>query len=369
MIGAGIAGLSAALALDRRGVPNLVVERGAVASGASGRNAGFLMRGAADNYAAAVRDWAREQARLLWRWTEENLRLLRNLGIERLPTTRRVPSCLLALDEEEESELKESFSLLRDDGFRVEWIEGGEDSIWHSGRARCGLVNPDDAACNPHDVLTMLAGLLRTPPREHQEVAAIEAHGDGLRLILADADVHCARAIVCTNAYAPLLLPALDGFLEPKRAQMLVFESAGRRLDCSYYANHGYDYFRQPSPETIVMGGRRNLHAEQEVGYEDRTTPEVQGALESLARELFGEPIRVMARWSGVMGFSPDGLPLIGPVDREGRLWLCSACTGHGMSLSCRAAEQAVACMIDGVDSPFPLTRFDAFTALVLEKR
>ncbi len=366
VIGAGIAGVSTALALDGRGISNLVIERGAVASGASGRNAGFLMRGAADNYAAAVADWGRERARLIWRWSEENLHRLREFGIDRLTTTRRVPSCLLALDDEEEEELKNSVALLREDGFRVEWISRGEDAAWKSGRARGGLVNPDDGACNPHDVLTMLAGMLRTAPLLHEEVAGIERTRNGLRLVLPEADVYCSRAILCTNAYSPVLLPGLDGMIDPKRAQMLAFESAGRRLDHSYYANHGYDYFRQPSPETFVIGGRRSYFSEVEVGYDDRTTVEVQGALESLARGLFGDPVRVTARWSGVMGFSPDGLPLIGPVDDDRRLWLCSACTGHGMSLSCRAADQAVRCMIDGVESPFPLTRIEGFSGVDL---
>ena len=35
------------------------------------------MRGAADNYAAAIRDWGHERARTIWRWTEENLLALR----------------------------------------------------------------------------------------------------------------------------------------------------------------------------------------------------------------------------------------------------------------------------------------------------
>ena len=111
--------MSAAMALSRRGLRTAVVERGAVGSGASTRNAGFLMRGAAENYEAAIGLYGRELARLVWRWTEENLAGLRAEGIGALPSYRAVPSCLLALEEEELAELTRSQDLMREDGFRV----------------------------------------------------------------------------------------------------------------------------------------------------------------------------------------------------------------------------------------------------------
>jgi gamma-glutamylputrescine oxidase len=50
VIGAGVAGLSCALALARRGVDTVVLERATVAGGASGRNGGFLLAGVAPFY-------------------------------------------------------------------------------------------------------------------------------------------------------------------------------------------------------------------------------------------------------------------------------------------------------------------------------
>src|SRR4051812_27939179 len=123
VVGAGIAGVSAALVLQRRGLDVVVLDRQTVASGASSRAAGFLMRGAAENYALAVDHYGRELARTLWRWTEENLEGLRGEGVESLPSYRRIPSCLVATGPEELAELKRSVTLLREDGFAVEWIE------------------------------------------------------------------------------------------------------------------------------------------------------------------------------------------------------------------------------------------------------
>ena len=50
VIGAGVAGLSCALALARHGIETVVLERSTVAAGASGRNGGFLLAGPAAFY-------------------------------------------------------------------------------------------------------------------------------------------------------------------------------------------------------------------------------------------------------------------------------------------------------------------------------
>jgi gamma-glutamylputrescine oxidase len=360
IIGAGICGLSAALAFSRRGLRTAVVERHTVGSGASTRNAGFLMRGAAENYAAAIGLYGRELARLVWRWTEENLAGLRAEGLGALPSYRAVPSCLLALGGEELEELTRSVDLLREDGFGVGWMGRGDDSVWRHGRPMGGLLNPDDGAVNPAELMRLLAAKAG-PIFEEQEVFAVEA---GLRsVVLRTADMAFAapRILVCTNAYAPLLLPAMGQLVAPRRGQMLAIRAEGLRLDCSYYANHGYEYFRQGADGTVVVGGCRRPFADAEVGYEDMTTGPVQGALERFTEDRLGVrpgTYEVTARWAGAMGFSPDGLPLIGPVPgSDPRVWFCGGFTGHGMSMAYRAAHAAAAAMLDGAENPLPLTR------------
>lgn len=363
VVGAGICGLSAALHLGRRGARAAVLERGALGSGASGRNAGFLMRGAADNYAAAARAYGRERARLLWRWTEENLEGLKAEGIERADGYQAVPSCLLALSQEELDELRTSFSMLEDDGFDVGWVDRGQDSPWssRSSGALGGLLNPHDAACNPVGAIEMLAARLAEPVMEHQEVMEIrgEGAGGGVEVRTADLRVRCARVLICTNAYGPLLLPDLRGRIAPRRGQMLAARSPGARLDYSYYANHGSEYFRQTPDGIVVAGGFRAPHGTAEEGYEDAVTEPVQRDIERFLQRMLGSPIEVVARWSGTMGFSSDGIPVVGPVDGDwdsGSVWFCGGFTGHGMSMAHRTADAAVEAVLEGTPVPPPLS-------------
>lgn len=359
IIGAGIAGLSAALHLQRRGLDALIIERHGVGAGASSRNAGFLMRGAADNYAAAVRDWGRPMAQVVWRATELNLEGLRALGIGRLVTYQAVPSCLVAFEEEELAELRESVELLREDGFRVNWADRGMDSFWSHAQPLGGLLNPGDASINPVEMLVYVRGLLMRPVLEQQEVIEIREESGGVHILTSDAVVVCRRVLVCTNAYAGTLLPQLAKLVVPNRGQKVALHAPGMRLDASYYANHGGEYFRQPAPDVITLGGWRRFFEAEERTMEDRVTPEVQGGLEAFGEKIFGRRLPVIARWSGTMGFTPDGLPLVGPVPgySSRNVWFCGGFTGHGMSLGFQTANHAVSAMLGEEQPIFPLDR------------
>lgn len=354
VVGGGVCGLSAALHLIRRGLSVVVLERHAPGSGASSRNAGYLMRGLAENYRAARDTLGIETAQHVWRWSEENLRGLQSEGISELPSYKHTPSCLLALDQNEADDLIESASLLQADGFGVLLTESGTDSAWASGLPITGLVNPGDATVNPAELVGLLASKLGTAVLAGQEVHAIEpasTHDGHCVVRTAGATVRARRVLVCTNAYAGSLLPNLAPIVRPNRGQMLALTAEGARLDYAYYVNQGHEYIRQTPDGTIVVGGCRNRFTQNEQTLDDQSTPPVQEAIESFARMLLDRPIRVVARWAGTMGFSPDGMPLVGPVSDDDSVWFCGGFTGHGMSLAYRTAAGAVAAMLDGSDA------------------
>lgn len=370
VVGGGIVGLSAALELARRGMRVHLLERGTIGCGASTRNAGFLMRGCADHYADAARLYGRERARALWAFTEENLADLRREGVEGLPGYRATPSCLLALDAGQARELRGAHEMMVADGLGSAWIEPGDpgaggDAVFASGVAAGGLVNAGDAAVQPAELIGMLAeklGAAGAAIHEGAEVCSIAGDDRGVEVATGSMLVRASHAVLCTNAYGPALVPELSGLLTPRRGQMLAMEAESRRLDRAYYANHGSEYFRQADERTIVVGGCRTYFAEQEVGTEDATTASVQGALESFAARMLGGVVRVRARWAGIMAFTPDGLPIAGPIGpRLGpRVWMICACTGHGMSMGFRTARLGVAEMLGGERLGFGPERFGA---------
>jgi gamma-glutamylputrescine oxidase len=93
----------------------------------------------------------------------------------------------------------------------------------------------------------------------------------------------------------------------------------------------------------------RWLTPTQEVGTDDDTVIEPtvsQGLREFLSKhfpKLAG--VHVEHEWTGIMGFTPDRAPLIGPVPGSPGEYLAAGFHGHGMPMTFYAAK-AVAEMI-----------------------
>ena len=348
VIGAGITGLSAARAAEDAGLSCVVLDSRAPGCSASGRNAGFLMRGAAENYAVAADHLGRDTARQLWRWTEQNRADLEDIGVLDLPSCQKRPSCLLAFDDEEAEQLHRAYEMLIEDGFEADLIEPGgahtEDTVWTRASPNVGLVNPSDAVCNPIELMGLLcARLERSELVTGCEAYAIEQAPDGDRAVHTTlGTVRGSRVLVATNAYAERLCPGLAGRVAPNRGQMLAAHAPGVRLDFAYYANHGSEYFRQLEPDYIVFGGARTHDEAGERTSADNISEAIQDRLEKLCQDWLADEFRVISRWAGIMGFSPDEVPLVGPVGGDPAVWFCGGFTGHGMSMAHRTAAVAV---------------------------
>ena len=50
----------------------------------------------------------------------------------------------------------------------------------------------------------------------------------------------------------------------------------------------------------------------------------------------------VSHRWAGLMGFTETGLPLVGPLEGMGNVYLCAGFNGHGMGFAFMSAKQLV---------------------------
>ena len=99
IVGGGVTGISCALTLAQAGKRVRLHEARAVASGASGRNGGFALRGGAMAYDSA-REWiGHEQAAEYWRLTEAYVGRMGKLGGGAF---RRTGSLRLAGDDERE---------------------------------------------------------------------------------------------------------------------------------------------------------------------------------------------------------------------------------------------------------------------------
>jgi len=82
VIGGGLLGAATAYWLARSGVATVLIEQGDLASGATGRNGGFMVAGTAERYPAAVARLGHATAHAVWQLTLDNRTLSRQVLAE-----------------------------------------------------------------------------------------------------------------------------------------------------------------------------------------------------------------------------------------------------------------------------------------------
>ncbi len=329
MVGGGIAGVSVLWWLGRAGRSAALVEADRLAAGASGRNAGVIGSGANQPYALAVAEFGRSTTAEINAFTLENHERLVEALAGRSPHYRRRGGQIWPVDQEEAGVLAESAQLEREDGFEAEW------------NGRC-LVHPRNGEHNP--VETVLALASDAPAgaiREGVRVAGLESSPSGVTVVDADgAECRADTVVVCLNAYTPQLLPEVT--IAPTRAQALATAPVGHRVaPCPQGRDHGYQYWNQLADGRVIAGGYRNLAFSEEVGYQLEVTPTLQDALD---RHLVGieADAPVTHRWAGIMGFTSNGLPFVGPAPGRPNVHLLAGFNGHGFAVSFLAARNLV---------------------------
>ncbi len=341
VVGAGIVGSYAAMCLSQTGADVVLTDAREPAAGASGRNAGFLLSGLVQLYHEAVAAYGRPVAREMWQLSVETrelaLALARQFGVP----AKRCGAYRLAGSRREARALAQAARAMEADGFPALFRQGDP---WGWG-FQATLHTPDDGVVHPVELVRAIVAHSGATLVEHNEIWEIVPRKSGVLVRGSRADVEARGALLALNAYAPLLCPALEELVRPVRGQVLVTAPLAERvLDGAGYANWGYEYFRQLDDGRFLLGGGRRRFRRQEVGWEDRVTHSVQGELATFLRRYFPEVAAqsVTMRWSGVMGFTPDGLPLVGRLPGARGAVVAVGFNGHGMGLGLKVAERAV---------------------------
>ena len=344
IVGAGIAGASAALALQdfAPGLRVHVFDARVPGWGATGRNAGFLLLGTSRDYASAVDEVGRDRARRLWAFTAESARRITRDERFRAAHPELGGAVTAAGDAAEAERLARSHVLLAEDGIASELLTGDAVSERTGMQGFPAALVAPGGSVNSHALTRAVLAASGAPVTTGWRLAGVEADGDGVRLHGDDgSEVRAARVYLALGAYVTQALPSAADLVRPVRAQMLATEALPPRVHRPVYSHEGYYYLRMHPSGALLLGGARHLHRDAEVGFEDATTEPLQRDLEAyLARHVpAAAGARIARRWSGTMSFTADGLPVLADVpDVPGALW-GGGFTGHGMGFSLRFGD------------------------------
>ncbi len=353
VVGAGLAGGAAAFfAKQIHGRDVVVTDARDVGLGASGRNAGFMISGLDIYYHRAIEEYGQKVAREVWEMSRRSFRHWRefiNNSAFDVPIDNG-GSMLLAETAEEAKELELAARALSADKIEIEYYSS--DPL---KRGYCAAIEqPLDAGVQPYLLAKTVMAQSGAELIANNELYRLEQEGDSVRVYTRKLVFKARYVMLCTNAYSPMIDPYFVGKIAPTRAQCLVTEPLDHvPIPFCGYSDYGYMYYRTTFDGRFLLGGGRKQHQQEENNTsEDRLNPKVHAFLDRYMRKYFPDvKAPVAQRWSGIMGFSCDGLPLVGTLPGKPRVGFTVGFTGHGLALAAATAERAVDRLLNGVSA------------------
>lgn len=176
-------------------------------------------------------------------------------------------------------------------------------------------------------------------------------------------DIHTTRGVVraekvvhCTNAHAALLLPQIEPYIRPNRAQahtlipppaLAATESLQSTFSLRYSLHHFYSLIQRKDDGTLVLGVSRTnptLSKETVLGRfstdDGRYNEEIaEDALRSFGKVfpqyvsdslVHGEGLD--HSWTGIIAMTTDSVPFVGAIESLPGQYICAGFNGHGRS-------------------------------------
>lgn len=350
IIGSGITGLTTAIHLKKRFPEHqiAILERGALPSGASTRNAGFACFGSVSEILSDLEIMSENEVFELIESRYRGLIKLRELlGDEKIDFKPTGGFELFRTDESETYERclgslgyinAELVQVIGKQAFR-----DAKNRIREFGFSDVDqmLVNDLEGCIDTGRMMKNLVNLAREEGVEifnGMEVSDYTVSGDRCILETNSGEILARQVVVATNGFAKKLLPELD--VEPCRGQVLITNRIkDLKIDGCFHYNRGFDYFRNIDGR-VLLGGGRNLSEEAETTTEEGLTDEIQDHLEGLLREVIlpGQEFEIDMRWSGIMGIGKEKTVLLKKISE--RVYCVTRLSGMGVALGTALGEK-----------------------------
>jgi gamma-glutamylputrescine oxidase len=351
VVGAGLVGCAAAFFAGQAGRAVTITEMRDIGLGASSRNAGFMITGLDIYYHHSIKKYGLDVTREMWDLSKTTHTYWHEFAKNGDVQLTQCGSTLLAESPEEARDLEHAARALEADGKHIEYIS--HDPLERGYYA--AIRQPQDAAVQPYELAQAVFQQSGAELVANNELYDIRQDEDECVTVYTRQFIFKARYVMlCTNAYSPNIDPYFIGKVIPTRAQCIATAPLkhGPLLNTCGYSDYGYMYYRDTFDGRLLIGGGRKQNKMMEYDTsDDRITDPVQRHLENYLREKFPDvDAPIERRWAGIMGFSCDGLPLVGTLPDKPRVGFAVAFHGHGLAMGAGTAERAVDLLLKGKD-------------------
>ncbi|MDO8419990.1 MAG: FAD-binding oxidoreductase [Rubrivivax sp.] len=369
VVGGGLAGLSAAIDLRRRGFDVVLLEAREVGFGASGRNGGQALHGLACDQETIEQQLGVDAARQVWAMSLEALDLLRERvrehsigcdwrdGYLGLATSARKGRALQAWAQRTESVYH----------YPLERIGPGEVGDWiASPRYHSGIHDPRSGHLHPLKYTLGLARAAAAAGVRIHEQTPVTALTPGVAPVLrtAGGEVLAGQVLLAGNVYLQGLAPSIEPRIMPVGTYIACSEALDPALADSLIpsraavcdTNFVLDYFRTTNDQRLLYGGR--------VSYSTVTPADLPESLRRRMVRTFPQLAgsRVEYAWGGFVDISMNRAPDFGRLPPTGgaaqNVYYLQGFSGHGLALTGLAGRLVAEAMAGDA------SRFDVFARL-----
>lgn len=380
VVGAGYAGLSAALELAERGYSVAVLEGRTVGWGASGRNGGQVIAGYGHSGEETIEaQLAPADARRAWDLSMEGVRLLHARIARHAIDCDYLPGYLsLATNARKARALAQRLQHVEQAYGHVEqWIAPADIGAWiASPRFHAGAYDPLSGHLHPLKYALGLAAVARTAGVQmFENTPAIRiVHGPQPRVTTEGGEIACRFVVLAGNVYlgefSRTLAPGLMRRILPVVTYTIATEPMGReRADAlirqraaASDTNHVLDYFRLSADQRLLFGGG-DSHS---LASPQKLVPHMRQRMLRVFPQL--ADLAIPHVWGGFVDMTMNQAPDFGRLGPN--VYYVQGFSGHGLALTGMAGK-LVAEAIAGQAERFDLLarmRHRAFPGGVLRR-
>jgi len=365
VVGGGIAGCSAALALAERGYQVVLLEAQRVGWGASGRSGGQVIFGLSAEQADLEQWVGFEDARRIWDISLAGIALLRQrIERHRIDCDWVSGEMFAAIKPRQWRALQAwQHDLAHKYDYRgTRLIERGElCDLLASSRYMGALFDP---LCGHLHPLRYTLGLARAAAEagvlihEDSRVLRFERSAGKIQVQTANGTVSCRQLLLAGNAWLGALVPVMQRKLMSIASYVVATQPLGEERAAALIRNNAavsdmnwiLDYFRRSGDHRLLFGGRVNYSLLNLQAIAPATRRRMLNVYPQL------QDVRIDYAWGCLLDITLNRAPHFGRLESD--VYFLQGFSGHGMALAGIAGELVAEAIAGSAE------RFDVFSRI-----
>lgn len=365
VIGGGLAGLTAAREIARRGWSVVVLEARRIAWNASGRNTGFVLPGFAADADTIIQRVGRDHAKTLWALSEAGAEYVRSTIREtEMPGIDLSENGWLHVSKQDDDRRRADYADLLEREF------GAAVEFWPTERVRASLDSERHFSAvqykrgfsiNPLNyALGLAAAAEAAGARIFEETPALQIDPAGVRKRVStpSARVRAAHVVFAGNVHLGGLMPQLSRTLVAVSTYVLVTAPLGDELRETIRYHGAVSDTDLADNHYRVVAGNRLMWSGRATVWTGNPRRRVKPLLADLARtypQLAGA--KAEYAWTGVLGNTVHRMPQIGEISPG--VWVLSGFGGHGLNTTAMGGDIVARGIVESAQTWRLFTPFD----------